>query len=253
MPPATTFPLHGNLLVAHGGGPTAVLNASLYGLIREAARHAQVEGIYGARFGTQGLLEGDFLDLRREPAASLEAGDLSGEELYGTVTLVFIAGFLTTTNLLGNGLVALLSNPEQQERLWADPDRWVEPAVEEMLRYDTPVQMVHRVARQDTELGGHTVKDGETVFCLLGAADRDPARFEDPDAFRIDRPDNLHLSFAWGLHFCLGARLARLEAQLVFAGLARRFSSVGIDGPAPRRPGLLIRGLESLPVQVTPR
>jgi pimeloyl-[acyl-carrier protein] synthase len=106
---------------------------------------------------------------------------------------------------------------------------------------------------EDTEVDGHLLREGETVFTILAAANRDPARFPDPDRFDIGRTDNLHLAFAWGLHFCLGARLARMEGQLVFAGLRRRFSGLELLEEPVRRPGLAIRALDSLRVRVTAR
>jgi Cytochrome P450 len=125
--------------------------------------------------------------------------------------------------------------------------------VEEILRYDTPVQFVHRKVVDDVEIDGHRLARDDIVFTILAAANRDPARFPDPDRFDIARADNLHLAFAWGLHFCLGARLARMEGQLVFAGLRERFSAIEPAGEPVRRPGLAIRALDSLPVRFTAR
>jgi cytochrome P450 len=191
-------------------------------------------------------------DLLSALVARHEAGELTYDELRGTITLVFIAGFLTTTNLIGNGLLAFFRHPDQLARLLADP-ALVAPAVEEILRYDTPVQMVHRRVVDDIEIGGHRLRPDDIVFTILAAANRDPARFPRPDRFDIARADNLHLAFAWGLHFCLGARLARMEGQLVFAGLRERFSNIEPAGEPVRRPGLAIRALDSLPVRVTLR
>ena len=197
---------------------------------------------------------------RKEPAEDLlsyfiaqaDDGLLSDDELFSTVTLLFFAGFLTTTNLIGNGLVALFDHPDEMARLWAEPDL-AAPAVEEIVRFDSPVQFVHRNVLEDLEVDGHRLRKGEVVMTLLAAANRDPARFADPDRFDVGRPDNLHLAFAWGLHFCLGARLARMEGQLVFRGLVERFSGVEPAGEPVRNPGLAIRGFESLPVRLTPR
>ena len=191
-------------------------------------------------------------DLLSALVARHEAGELTYDELRGTVTLVFIAGFLTTTNLIGNGLLAFFRHPDQLARLQADP-ALVSPAVEEILRDDTPVQMVRRRVVDVIEIGGHRLRPGDIVFTVLAAANRDPARFPDPDRFDIARADNLHLAFAWGLHFCLGARLARMEGQLVFAGLRERFSNIEPAGELVRRPGLAIRALDTLPIRVTPR
>ncbi|MGH9001141.1 MAG: cytochrome P450 [Acidimicrobiia bacterium] len=191
----------------------------------------------------------DLLGALVESAAD---GTLDDDELQGTVSLIYIAGFLTTANLIGNGLVALFDHPSARAQVWSDTGL-VEDAVEEMLRYDTPVQMIHRIARRDVEVGDARIRGGETVFTLLGAANRDPARFPDPDRFDVSRRDNAHLAFAWGLHFCLGARLARLEANLVFEGLIRRFAAVEPDGEPKRSPGLFIRGFSELPVRVANR
>jgi len=179
-------------------------------------------------------------------------GNLDDDELQGTITLVFVAGFITTANLIGNGLLALLRHPEQMARLWADPEL-VPNAVEEMLRFDTPVQLVERTALEDLEVGGHVISQGDTIVTLLGAANHDPAHFAAPDRFDIARPDAAaHVSFAWGIHHCLGAPLARLEAQLVFARLRERFAHLELlDPEPPRRPGLFIRSLTELPIRFT--
>ena len=179
---------------------------------------------------------------------------LSEDELMGTITLIFVAGFITTSTLIGNGLLALFRHPDEMERLWANP-RLVPGAVEEMLRYDAPVQIVDRTALAHTEVTGRALSPGDGVAVLLGAANRDPQCFSDPDRFDIDRPDaNLHVSFAWGLHHCLGAGLARLEATLVFQALIRRFARLELLDPnPPRRPGVAFRSLVRLPVRLTAR
>jgi cytochrome P450 len=209
-------------------------------------------------------LEAYFVDLiarrRKEPTEDLlsyfiaraDEGLLDDDELFATVTLLFFAGFLTTTNLIGNGLTALFNHPGELARLWADPGL-AASAVEEIVRFDSPVQFVHRNVLEDFELDGHRLRKGDIVMALLAAANRDPVRFDDPDRFDVGRPDNLHLGFAWGLHFCLGARLARMEGQLVFAGLMERFARIEPAGEPVRNPGLAIRGFESLPVRFTPR
>jgi cytochrome P450 len=197
---------------------------------------------------------------RKEPAGDLlshfiaraDDGVLAEDELYSTVTLLFFAGFLTTTNLIGNGLAALFEHPDAMARLWRRPDL-AASAVEEVLRFDSPVQFVHRTVLEDFEVDGHRLAAGDVVLALLAAANRDPARFTDPDRFEVDRPENLHLAFAWGIHFCLGARLARMEGELVFRGLVERFAAVEPAGPPVRNPGLAIRGFERLPVRFVPR
>jgi cytochrome P450 len=175
---------------------------------------------------------------------------LSDEEVQGTITLIFIAGFITTANLIGNGLLALFRHPEEMARLWADAEL-VPMAVEEMLRFDSPVQLIERHALADLEVGGHLVQAGESVNLLLGAANRDPDRFADPDDLDVARPDgNGHVSFAWGIHHCLGAPLARLEGQAVFARLRERFSRLELLDPEPPwRRSQFLRSLASLPVR----
>ncbi|MGH8973720.1 MAG: cytochrome P450 [Acidimicrobiia bacterium] len=177
-------------------------------------------------------------------------GNLSDEELQGTITLIFIAGFITTANLIGNGLFALFRNPDQMARLWAVPDL-VPNAVEEMLRYDSPVQLVERTALEDIEVGGHVIPAGDTIVPLLGAANRDPEQFAAPDRFDITRSDAAaHVSFAWGIHHCLGAPLARLEGQLVFSRLRKRFARLELLQPElAHRPSFGIRSLYELPIR----
>ena len=191
-------------------------------------------------------------DLLTILVAQRDAGVLDGQELYSTVLLLFVAGFLTTASLVGNGLLALFRHPQEMTRLWRDPDL-VAPAVEEMLRYDSPVQLIHRQVMEDIEVGGLRLRQGETILTLLGAANRDPARFPEPDRFDLGRQGKDHLAFAWGLHFCLGARLARMEAQLILAGLRERFSSLDLAEKPPRRPGLAFRSVDSLLIRLTPR
>lgn len=198
---------------------------------------------------------------RRAPADDLisalleveEAGDrLTENELISTTILLFSAGMETTQNLIGNGLGALFRNPDQQARLWADP-ALVDSAVEEMLRWDSPVQLDGRQALVDADVAGLDVAKGTTVITLLGAANRDPAQFSDPDRFDIGRDEGPPLSFASGIHYCLGANLARAEAQETFAGLIRRFAHVEQAGELVQRGRMTLRGFEAVPIRVTPR
>jgi cytochrome P450 len=199
---------------------------------------------------------------RRQPADDLlsalieaeEAGDrLTHEELIANVILLFAAGFETTTNLIGNGVVALCSHPAELQRL-RDDRSLLPSAVEEILRYDSPVQVDGRSALVDTELpDGTPVREGETALTLLGAANRDPARFVDPERFDVARSDNAPLSFAWGIHHCLGAALARAEGAAVFSGLLDRFGTVEVlDDPPRWRRSLTLRGLDGLRVRLEP-
>ena len=191
-------------------------------------------------------------DMLSELIARRDAGEIDHEELRATVSLLFVAGFITTTNLVGNGTKALLDHPGEMARLWADPEL-VPPRVEEALRFDSPVPLVHRLVTEPCEVDGQELRPGEMVICLLAAANHDPARFDDPERFDITRPDNNHVAFAWGLHFCLGARLARMEAQLMFAGMRERFATIEPAGPHEYRIGFAFRGLDHLPIRVTPR
>ncbi len=182
-----------------------------------------------------------------------EAGDkLTEAELISTTILLFSAGMETTQNLIGNGLGALFKNPAEQERLWADPGL-VPTAVEEMLRWDSPVQLDGRTALEDADVAGLVISEGQSVITFLGAANRDPVQFTDPDAFDVSRDEGPPLSFASGIHFCLGANLARAEGQEMFAGLVRRFKTVELDGELVRRTRVTLRGYEAVPVSVVPR
>ena len=161
--------------------------------------------------------------------------------------LLFAAGFETTTNLLANSVVALLRNPSQLERLRVDPALGAS-AVEELVRYDSPVQIVSRLVNEPVELGGVEIKAGERVVAYLGAGNRDPRRFPDAESLVLDRKDNAPLSFGGGIHYCLGAPLARLEAQIALPALARRFPDLALDGEPVRRDSLSIRGYLAVPV-----
>ncbi|OLB67141.1 MAG: cytochrome [Actinobacteria bacterium 13_2_20CM_2_72_6] len=195
---------------------------------------------------------------RRAPGADLlsalvaaeEAGDqLTEDELLTTAALLFAAGFETTTNLLANGLAALLAHPDQLDALRGRPDL-AQPAVEELLRFDSPVQLISRVVVDPVEFDGITVDAGERVIAYLGAGNRDPRRFPEPDRLRLDRTDNAPLSFGGGIHYCLGAPLARLEAQVALPALVRRFPRLALAGTPERRDSLTIKGFTRLPVDV---
>jgi cytochrome P450 len=196
-------------------------------------------------------LEDDLLSVM---IAAEEDGDrLTHEELIANAILMFAAGFETTTNLIGNGLVALCAHPDQLQRL--RDDRSLMPsAIDELLRFDSPVQLDARTALVDTTLpDGTPVPAGETAITMLGAANRDPARFADPDRLDVGRTDNAPLSFAWGIHHCIGAALARAEGELVFGALLDRFSRIEVlDDPPKWRRSLTLRGLDELNVTLTP-
>jgi len=188
-------------------------------------------------------------DLTTELVKAEEAGDkLSAEELQANIGLLFGAGHETTTNLIGNGLLALHRNPGEWERLKADPSL-IPNAIEELLRYDSSVQITGRVTHGEVELGGVTLGPQESVVALLGAANRDPAHYADPDRLDVGRKHVRPMSFGGGIHHCLGAQLARLEAELVFTALVERLPNLTLpekDTPAWRR-SFTLRGLSTLP------
>jgi cytochrome P450 len=179
-----------------------------------------------------------------------DQGDqLSEEELISTAILLFAAGFETTTHLIGNGLLALLRNPGELARLRADRTL-LRPAVEELLRYDSPVQLAARTAYEDLTIGGHHVPAGSVLLGLLGAANRDPDHFTDPERLDVGRNEGGPMSFGGGIHFCLGAALARMEGQIVFDRLLDRFGTIElVDDNPPHRDSLTLRGLVDLRVR----
>ncbi len=182
-----------------------------------------------------------------------DKGDqLSEHELISTAILLFAAGFETTTHLLGNGLLALLRHPDELARLRGDR-ALVRPAVEELLRFDSPVQIAARVAVDDVSIGGQEMAAGSVVLALLGAANRDPARFHDPERLDVGRDEGAPASFGGGIHFCLGAALARLEGQIVLDRLLDRFTTMElVGGPPTHRDSLTLRGLTDLRARFTP-
>jgi len=189
-------------------------------------------------------------DLLSDLIAAEEAGDrLSTEELLATVMLLFLAGHETTVNLIGNGMLALLRRPDELRWLREDP-HLIGTAVEELLRYDSPVQRVSRLVYEDVTIDGGTIPQGSLVLGLLGAANRDPAHFPEPDRVDLGRQDNRHLAFGWGIHFCLGAPLARLEGQIAIATLLRRLPALALATERVEwRQTFTLRALQALPVR----
>ncbi len=182
-------------------------------------------------------------------AAQEDRDALTDDELLGTSVLLLLAGHETTTNLIGNGTLALLQHPEELERLRREPDL-LRSAVEEMLRFDSPVQGTVRVATRDVELGGVPVGKGALLVCAIGAANRDPEVFAEPDRFDVARKDNPHLSLGFGAHFCLGAPLARLEGEVAFRAILERFPTLTLAAErVQHRPNPILRGLLALPVR----
>nr|MDP9020142.1 cytochrome P450 [Actinomycetota bacterium] len=190
-------------------------------------------------------------DLLSHLIAAEDDGDqLTEQELLSTAILLFAAGFETTTNLIGNGLLALLRNPDQLQRLRHEPGL-LPSAVEELLRYDSPVQVNGRVAGDDVDVDGHHIPAGASVLTLLGAANRDPRRFSDPERLDVARSEGSSLSFGSGIHFCLGAALARMEGQVVFGRLLERYPTIELLDESPAyRDSITLRGLAELPVEL---
>jgi pimeloyl-[acyl-carrier protein] synthase len=218
------------------------------------ARRAQASTLAFTEF-----LRGVVADHRQHPrgdlldaliAAEDKDSALTADELLANLRVLLIAGNETTTNLIGNGMLALLRHPDQLARLRADPSL-IPTAVEELLRYDSPVQMVFRWAGQDFTLGGKAIQQGQMVVMVTGAANRDPAQFPDPDRLDVARHPNEHHAFGFGIHYCVGAPLARLEAQLAFPALFRRLANLELAGEPVRKPNPVLRGLQSLPLKFT--
>ncbi len=183
--------------------------------------------------------------------AEIQGDRLTEEEVIANCIITMVGGQETTTNLLGNGVLALLRNPGELEKLRANP-ALVPSAVEELLRFESPTQYTARIATQDTELGGKQIQKKQAVFAVLGAGNRDPERFADPDRLDLARQDNKHLAFGWGAHFCFGAPLARMEAQMAFEELLRLENWALEPGPLTWRTNLALRGMTALPISFTP-
>jgi len=175
---------------------------------------------------------------------------LSEEELYAQCIALLFAGHETTRNLIGNGMYTLLQNPKQMAELREKPEI-IRSAVEELLRFESPVQFTARVLKEDIEVCGQHIPKGWTILCMLGAANRDPKQFKDPNQLNLNRLNNQHLAFSAGLHFCIGAQLARLEGQIAILNLVQRFPEMKLTGPRPEWASTFgLRGLKSLSVIV---
>jgi len=180
-----------------------------------------------------------------------EGNKLTESELIGTCSLLLIAGHETTVNLIGNGMLALLRHPDQLAKLRDDPSL-AQSAIEEVLRYDPPVQFTGRIAKEDMEVGGSLLKKGQQSVLLLGSANRDEGQFPDPDTFDITREGNQHVAFSHGIHFCVGAPLARVEGQIALATMARRIQDMKLLVDEPEyKENIVLRGVASLPVGFT--
>ena len=207
------------------------------------------DGYVGALVAERRVRPGD--DLLSELIAVEEDGDrLSKDELVAMVVQLLYAGHETTRNLIGNGLFTLLQNPGELARLRSNPGL-LPRAVEEMLRYEPPILFVSRVALADVELAGVRVQKGDLIHLGLASANRDPEAFEEPDRFDVGRAENRHLTFGWGMHFCLGASIARMEGRVAFETLLRRFPAIELAGPPPPwASATALRTLERFPVRL---
>lgn len=209
----------------------------------------------------RGYLSEEIEKRRRRPGPDLisalvaahdESESLNSAELLAFVVLLLLAGNETTTNLIGNGMLALSRNPEQLELLRRSPELLLH-AIEESLRYDGPVQATFRGAMKETNLGGTVIEPGTACFVILAAANRDPAQFVNPDKFDITREPKDHVAFGEGIHFCLGAPLARLEGTIAIGELVRRFPRVHLKDPCAKltyKGSFFLRGLASLPMEL---
>lgn len=195
-------------------------------------------------------------DLLTALVSATDGGDsLSEDELLAMVVLLLIAGHETTVNLIASGTLALLEDPEQKERLARDPSL-IQPAIEELLRYTSPVETAtERFAREDMTIAGAPIRRGELVLAALASANRDETQFERPDVLDIGREKNKHLAFGMGIHFCIGAPLARLEGRIAISTLLARLPDLRLAVPPSRlvwRPAMVLRGLSALPVSFSP-
>jgi hypothetical protein len=197
-------------------------------------------------------------DIRRNPRECLintllnlpEENKMTPLELFANSALLVAAGHETTTNLIGNGMLALLRNPEQLKLLIEKPEL-IESAVEEMLRFDSPIQWTARQAGVDVEIGGQLIRRGDMVLGCVGAANRDPEQFAEPERFDITRENNKHLSFGQGIHYCIGATLARMEAQVAIGTLLRRFPGIRLKtGRVRWHKNIIFRGVNELVVKL---
>lgn len=232
-------------------------------ILEPIANLDDLRGARTARVAMERYFEDLIAERRRRPADDLlseliavsDGTDrLAQDEVISTAILLFAAGFETTTNLIGNGLWALLRHPDQLTdlRASADDPPAVQRAVEELLRWDSPVQLDGRMALRPTEIEGQPIAPGELVMTLLGAANRDPRRFRDPETLDLTRDEGAPMSFGSGIHYCLGAALARLEGQVCFGRLLTRFDISQGAGGIEHRDSITLRGLARLPVELHP-
>jgi cytochrome P450 len=236
-------------ITQHGSALTSAING-----IR-SIRH--LRSLFAASTDLERMFNKLIADRRANPGEDVistlltaqDAGTLTGYELYVTCNLLLIAGFETTVNLVGNGVRALLANPDQWALLREDPEGMAPRAVEEILRYDPPAQHTARVAHEPVDVGGEHFEPGDWMLIMIGGTGRDPKAFPDPDRFDITRtggPD--HLAFSAGSHYCIGAPLARLEGEIALRHLAQRLPDLRAAGRPTLRPSITIRGYQHVPV-----
>jgi cytochrome P450 len=214
-------------------------------------------GVLQAVEGLCGYFQNAVREQRRKPreglintfmTARVDGDQFTDEEIVANCIVTMVGGLETTTNLITNGILSLLRNPDELMRLRSNLD--IMPmAVEELLRYESPSQHTARIAPADMSLGNRQIKKRQAVIAVMAAGNRDPQRFADPDRLDFGRPDNRHLAFGWGAHFCFGAPLARLEGQIAFTSLLQRFPVLELtDRPLVWRENLGLRGLKSFVV-----
>lgn len=217
--------------------------------------HAVSEEGMAARMTLHRYLEDIITQRRRQPREDLisglieaeEQGDrLDGRELMEMCLLLLVAGIETTGNLVGNGMNALFDHPDQFARLRGEPGL-IDTAIEELVRYDAPIQLAGRVPMEDVELEGHTFRKGQMIGVILGAANRDPRAFEEPNRLDLARTPNPHVAYGRGIHFCIGAPMARIEGRIAISALVSRFPGLHRAGEPRRRENLHVRGFSSLP------
>ncbi len=184
--------------------------------------------------------------------AEIDGDRLTEEEVIANSIITMTGGQETTTNLIGNGLLALLQHPGELTRLLKDPSL-MPSAVEELLRFESPIQQTARLAPEDVELGGKKIRKRDATVAVLGAANRDPERFANPNTLDLGRQDNRHLAFAWAAHYCFGAPIARVEGNIAFSTIFRRMRNLALEGGPPVwRENITFRGLEALPITFEP-
>ncbi|KAA9166803.1 cytochrome P450 [Amycolatopsis acidicola] len=221
----------------------AIVKMYEYGLPEEGRRAAENAAAEFAGY----LRELSHRNPGEDLVSDLVRAGLTEDEVVATAVLLLMAGHEATVNVIGNGVSALLRHPAQWQRLLDDPSL-AESAVEELIRYDAPLQLFERTATEDLEIAGFPVAKGEKIAALLGAAARDPQVFEDPDTFDVGRTPNQHIGFGAGIHYCIGAPLARIEIAAAVRALLEKTPNLRFAREPERRPEFVIRGLRTLPV-----